>query len=468
MFVGGEWIDGVGTFEVRLPYDGSLVAEVQEADLAILDRAVAAAREGAAAMAKLTLYERAELLTRLHDIVKRDLAEFARLICLECGKPIRESRVEAERCLQTIIASAQEARQLHGEVIPIDAAPVGKGRMAMTVREPVGVIGAITPFNVPLNLALHKIGPALAGGNAVVHKPAEKTPLSATHLAKAIEEAGAPRGAYNLVHGMGPTLGPAMATHPGIDMLTFTGSAAVGRSLKAAAGFKRVTLELGNNSAAIVEPDADLDWAVARCVAGSFAHSGQVCISVQRIYVHDRIAVEFVDRLKRGTEALKIGHPMEDSTDVSSLINLTAAERVESWIKEAGAAGATVVTGGTRTNTTISPTIVTNAAETLRLCCEEVFGPVVVIHTYSELDDAIARVNAGPYGLQAGVFTRDLERAFHAARALRYGGVMINDVPMFRADHMPYGGMKSSGIGREGPKYAIEEMTELKTIVWKL
>lgn len=468
IFIGGQWIETGKTFEVRLPYDGTLVGIVQEADLTTLDRAVVAAREGALAMAKLTAYERAELLTRIHDIVKRDLAEFARLICLETGKPIREARVEAERTLQTIIASAHEARQLHGEVVPIDAAPIGKGRMAITVREPVGVIGAITPFNVPLNLAFHKIGPALAGGNAVIHKPAEKTPLSATRLAKAIEEAGAPKGAFNLIHGLGPILGPAMAAHPGIDMLTFTGSANVGRSLKVAAGFKRMTLELGNNSAAIVEPDTDLDWAIPRCVAGSFAHSGQVCISVQRIYVHESIAAVFIERLKNGAEALKLGHPMEDATEVSSLINVAAAERVETWINEAVAAGATLVTGGKRTNATISPTILTNASEELRICCEEVFGPVVVVHTYSDLDDAIARVNAGPYGLQAGVFTRDIERGFRAARLLKYGGVLINDVPMFRADHMPYGGMKSSGIGREGPKYAIEEMTELKIIVWKI
>ena len=468
LYINGEWVETGKTFEVRLPYDGTLVAELHEADLPTLDRAVAAARAGAKAMAQLTAYERAELLIRIHDVVKRDLADFARLICLETGKPIREARVEAERTLQTIIASAHEARQLCGEVIPIDAAPIGKGRMAMTVREPVGVIGAITPFNVPLNLAFHKIGPALAGGNAVIHKPAEKTPLSAARLARAIDEVGAPRGAYNLVNGMGPVLGPAMATHPGIDMLTFTGSVAVGRSLKAAAGFKRVTLELGNNSAAILEPDTDLDWAVPRCVAGSFAHSGQVCISVQRIYVHETIASKFLERFEKATEALKIGHPMDDATEVSSMITVAAAERVESWIQEAVAAGAKLLTGGKRQHATITPAIVTNAKESLRLCCEEVFGPVVVVHTYTDLDDAIARVNAGPFGLQAGVFTKDIERAFRAAHALRYGGVMINDVPMFRADHMPYGGMKSSGIGREGPKYAIEEMTEMKTIVWKI
>ncbi|MEO8027647.1 MAG: aldehyde dehydrogenase family protein [Bryobacteraceae bacterium] len=468
MFIGGEAVETGKTFEVSLPFDSSVVAEVQEADGATLDRAVASAREGAAAMAKLTLYDRAELLMRVHDLVRRDLGEFARLICLETGKPIREARVEAERSLQTLIASAHEARQLCGEVIPIEAAPVGKGRMAMTVREPVGVIGAITPFNVPMNLALHKVGPALAGGNAVVHKPAEKTPLSATRLAHLFAEAGAPKGAYNVVHGTGPELGPNMATHPGIDMLTFTGSVAVGRSLKTVAGLKKMTLELGNNSAAILEPDTDLDWAVGRCVAGAFANSGQVCISVQRIFVHESLASEFLERFKAGAEALKIGHPMEDSTEISSLITQAAAERVESWIREAVDAGGKVVTGGRRTGATISPTIVTGIADKVRLSCEEAFGPVAVVHVYRDLEDTIARVNQGPFGLQAGIFTRDIERAFRAAHALRYGGVMINDVPMYRADHMPYGGVKDSGTGREGPKYAIEEMTELKTIVWKV
>ncbi len=468
MFIGGEPVETDQLFDVRLPYDGTLVAQVHEADEDTLNDAVAAAREGAKAMAKLTAFERAELLTRVHDIVRRDVAEYTRLICMETGKPIKEARVEAERSQQTLIACAIEARQLHGEVIPIDAAPIGKGRMAMTVREPVGVIGAITPFNVPMNLALHKAGPALAAGNAVIHKPAEKTPLSASRLAQAFAEAGAPKGAYNVVHGMGPALGPKMAAHPGIDMLTFTGSVAVGQALKAAAGFKRVTLELGSNSAAIVADDADLDWAVARCTPGAFAHSGQVCISVQRIYAHESILDEFLARYVAAASALKVGHPFEETTDISSLITEAAAERVESWIKEAVAGGASVLTGGTRSRATIAPTIVVGAANTARLSCEEVFGPVVVVHPYKDFDEAIAQVNNTPYGLQAGVFSRNIERAFSAARAIRCGGVMINDTPMFRADHMPYGGVKQSGIGREGPKYAIEEMTDLKVIVWKV
>ncbi len=468
MFIAGEAVRSERTFDVRLPYDGTVVAQVHEAMEADLEQAVQAAREASTVMAAMSLYERAELLVRTHDIVRRDLAEFARLICLETGKPIRESRVEAERCLQTLVACALEARQLHGEVIPIDAAPIGKGRMAMTVREPVGVVGAITPFNVPMNLALHKVGPALAAGNAVVHKPAEKTPLSATRLAQAFAEAGAPKGAFNVIHGLGEFLGPKMAAHPGIDMLTFTGSVAVGMSLKAAAGFKRVTLELGSNSAAIVAEDADLDWAVARCTAGAFAHSGQVCISVQRIYAHESIVDTFLDRFAKAAAALKVGHPLDETTDISSLINEAAAKRVESWIQEAVASGAKIVTGGTRTGSTIAPTIVTGALDSARLSCEEVFGPVVVVHTYKDMPEAIRRVNDTPYGLQAGVFTRDLERAFGAARSIRCGGVIINDVPMFRADHMPYGGVKRSGIGREGPKYAIEEMTDVKVIVWKV
>ncbi len=467
MFIGGEAVETDRTFDVCLPYDGTLVARVCEANEADLDRAIAAAREGAAAMAKMSLYDRAELLMRVHDIVRRDQVEFTKLVCMETGKPIREARVEAERCLQTLIACAQEARQLRGEVVPIDAAPIGKGRMAMTVREPVGVVGAITPFNVPMNLALHKAGPALAAGNAVVHKPAEKTPLSATRLAQAFAEAGAPKGAYNVVHGLGPLLGPKLAAHSGIDMLTFTGSVAVGKSLKAAAGFKRVTLELGSNSAAIVAADADLDFAVSRCTAGAFAHSGQVCISVQRIYAHESVVDGFLARYVKAASTMKVGHPFEETTDISSLINESAAKRVESWIGESVAAGAKVLTGGTRSYATIAPTIVTGVADSARLSCEEVFGPVVVVHPYRDFDDAIRRVNDTPYGLQAGVFTRDMEGAFAAARAIRCGGVIINDVPMFRADHMPYGGVKQSGIGREGPKYAIEEMSDVKVIVWK-
>jgi acyl-CoA reductase-like NAD-dependent aldehyde dehydrogenase len=467
-YIGGEWVDADDHEIVRLPYDYSPVGKVPRAEAAVVDKAVAAAKQGLRQMREMGNSERADMLTRIGELVKRDLAEFAHLICDETGKPIKEARVEAERSLATLLASAHEARQLHGEVVPMDFALMGKGRMAMTVREPLGIIGCITPFNVPLNLGLHKIGPALAGGNAVIHKPATKTPLSASRLAHTMDEAGVPKGAYNLITGSGAKIGMALAEHQDVAMLTFTGSAEVGRTIKSRAGFKKVTLELGNNSAVIIEPEADLGVAVSRTVQGAFSHSGQVCISVQRVFVHERIAGEFTDRLKAATEALKIGHPYEDSTDISSLIDETEAIRIERWIEEAVARGAKVVTGGTRKFATIAPAVLVDVPDSCSISCREAFGPLVAVYKYSDLEDAIERSNATPYGLQAGIFTNDLQRAFRAARKLEVGGVMINDIPMYRADHMPYGGVKESGTGREGPKYAIEEMTEMKLICWKV
>jgi len=468
MYIGGEWVATSEQTEVRLPYDGSPAGRVYQAGPELVDRAVAAAGAASAKMRALANYERADLLLRLVELVRRDLADFARLIASETGKPIREARLEVERGIQTLIASAEAARSLCGEVVPMDAAPAGKGRMALTVREPRGVVAAITPFNFPFNLALHKIGPALGAGNAVVHKPAGVTPLSALRLARAMEEAGAPPGAYNVVTGPGSLTGEALVRHSGVNMVTFTGSAEIGLAIKVAAGLKHVTLELGGNSAVIIEPDADLENAVARSVVGAFANSGQVCISVQRIYVHESVAAKFLESFVAATERLVIGRPFDESTDISSLITEKEAVRVEQWIEEAIAAGAQLLTGGRRTGATVSPAILAEAGEQLRVCCQEVFGPVVVVNRYRMLEEAIERVNNSVYGLQAGVFTRDLERAFRAARRLEVGGVIINDVPTFRADHMPYGGVKQSGTGREGPKYAIEEMTELKLICWKV
>lgn len=467
-YIGGEWIDTADHEVVRLPYDGSPVGTVPRAGVELVDRAVTAARHGAAAMRVLANHERADLLLRVGDLIRRDLAEYTNLVCAETGKPIKEAKVEVERGLQTLIAAAHEARQLHGEVVPMEFSATGKGRMAITVREPLGIIACITPFNVPLNLALHKVAPALAGGNAVIHKPATKTPLSALRLARTMEEAGAPKGAYNVITGSGALIGMALAEHPGIAMLTFTGSPEVGRTIKARAGFKKVTLELGNNSAVIIEPGSDMATAVARTVQGAFSHSGQVCISVQRVYVHSTIAADFTARLKTATEALTIGHPYEQSTDISSLIDEAEAIRIEKWIEEAVGAGAKVITGGKRTHATVTPAILTDVPNTCQISCQEAFGPVVAIYPYDDLDAAIEQANATPYGLQAGIFTPDMQRAFQAARKLEVGGVMINDIPMYRADHMPYGGVKESGTGREGPRYAIEEMTELKLICWKV
>jgi acyl-CoA reductase-like NAD-dependent aldehyde dehydrogenase len=467
IFIGGEWVETGSDYEVRLPYDGSLVARVSSSGPEQVAAACTAARQAAGVMAEMTNAERSALLMRLHAIVQRDLAAFTNDLCLETGKPLVECRVEADRCLQTILAAATEALRLSGEAVPMDAHPMGRGRMAMTVREPVGVIAAITPFNVPLNLALHKVAPALAAGNAVVHKPSEQTPLSALRLAGALKEAGAPAGAYNLVTG-GSAVGQQMVTSDDVNMVTFTGSVATGRKVRQMAGLKKVTLELGNNSAVVLEPDTDLDQAVGRCVSAGFAHSGQVCISLQRVYVHEDIADGFLTRFTEASSKLKIGDPREESTGISSLISEEAAQRVESWIAEAVEAGAKSVLGGPRRYATVPPTVLTDVPLSARISCQEVFGPVVAVYRYSDLNDAIRLVNDTPYGLQAGIYTQNLTRAFQAARRFRVGGVLINDVPMFRADHMPYGGVKESGIGREGPRYAIEEMTEVKLICWKV
>jgi acyl-CoA reductase-like NAD-dependent aldehyde dehydrogenase len=467
MWVGGRALSSDRTYELRLPYDGSLTARVAEGDDQSFEAACRAAEEGAGLMAKMSNAERSDLLFRAVSLLQRDSAEFAEFLTLETGKPIKESRLEVDRGQQTLIASAIAARELTGEAIPIDGAPVGKGRLAMTVREPLGIIGAITPFNLPLNLALHKVGPALAGGNAVVHKPSELTPLSAIRLAQLFTEAGAPAGAYNVITGDGAAIGRRVVTDPRIRMITFTGSVEVGKEIRTAAGLKRATLELGGNSGLIIDRDADLDLVIPRAVQGSFILSRQTCISVQRIFVHESVADTFTRQFLSATEALQVGHPMNDTTDISSLISETEARRVESWIEDAVARGAKLLTGGSRTGATITPAVLQGVPAEARIACEEVFGPVVALNTFSELNDAVDATNQTPYGLQAGIFTRDLTRGFEAARRLKVGGVMINDIPGFRADHMPYGGMKSSGLGREGPKYAIEEMTEMKLICWR-
>lgn len=466
--IGDEWVETAETDTIRLPYDGTPVATVARGTRELLGRAIASAREAAQAMAALANYQRAELLERIAVLVRRDASEFAELISQETGRPIVEARGEVERALTTLAASAAAARDLHGEVVPLDAVAAGTGHLAMTVREPVGVIGIITPFNIPLNLALHKLGPALAGGNAVVHKPSEQTPLSAWRLAKAVQEAGAPAGAYNVVTGLGRKIGAALVEADDVDMITFTGSIATGEWIRAHAGLKKVTLELGGNSAVILEPDADLETAIPRLVQGGYAHSGQLCISVQRVYAHASIAKSVIDRLVAAVEKLKVGHPSESSTAVSSLISEAAATRVEQWTQDAVDLGGKLLTGGKRIGATVTPGVLADVPPSARLMRQELFGPLVAVNSYSNLDAVIAAVNSTPYGLQAGIFTQHLQRAFAIARKLRVGGVLINDVPTFRSDPMPYGGVKRSGIGREGPKYALEEMTDPKLIVWRV
>jgi acyl-CoA reductase-like NAD-dependent aldehyde dehydrogenase len=468
MWINGRPVTTSDPVPVRLPFDGSEVATVFRAGRADVDAAVEAAAEAFPVMRALTRDERSLILRRASEALLARKDEIARAVMNECGKPIREARLEVDRASNTLAFSAEEAHRLTGEVIPMDASPAGKGKWAMTVREPLGVIAAITPFNFPLNLAMHKIGPALAAGNTVVHKPASATPISGLLVARIFEQSGLPAGALNVITGSGGSIGDALVFHPKVNMITFTGSAEVGLRIRNLAGLKRVTLELGNNSGVIIEDDADLDEAVPRCVTGSFAHSGQVCISVQRIYVHQRVYDEFVDRFVLATRNLAIGHPSEDSTDISSLISIPEAERVEELIAEATRAGARLLTGGSRRRATIEPAVLAGVPPHVQLNCREAFGPVVGINRYETLDQAVGQLNASDYGLQAGIYTRDLEKAFRTAQQVHVGGFMINEVPQYRVDQMPYGGVKLSGAGREGPKYAIEEMTEPKLICWKV
>ncbi len=468
MRIGGQAVATATPQEVELPYDGSKVATIFQAAEKEVNAAVAAARQASRLMKEMTLDERSAILRGAYQKMLEAREDLALAISSETGKPIKEARVEVDRAALTLLFSSEEAHRLHGEVVPMDASPTGKGRWAMTVREPLGVIAAITPFNFPLNLAMHKIGPAIAAGNAVVHKPASTTPVSAIKMAALFEECGLPPGALNVVTGPGGTIGDLLVAHPDVAMITFTGSPEVGLRIRSMAGLKRVTLELGNNSALIVEPDGDLDEAVPRAVAGSFAHSGQVCISVQRIFVQRARHEEFLERFATAARKLKIGHPHDPQTDLSSLITVREAERVESWIEEARGAGARLITGGARRRATIEPTILADVPPNARVSCREAFGPVVCVNAYDTLEEAIDRVNASDYGLQAGIYTRDIQKAFLAARRIHVGGFMINEVPQYRVDQMPYGGVKLSGVGREGPKYAIEEMTEPKLVCWKV
>lgn len=468
MRIGGRPVAAGEARTVELPFDGAAVGTGYQATKEQVDAAIAAAVSAAPVMRDMTLDERSTILRKAYQRLLDDREEMAMVVASETGKPIKEARMEVERAAMTLLFSSEEAHRLRGEVVPMDASPAGKGRWAMTIREPVGVIAAITPFNFPLNLAMHKIGPAIAAGNTIVHKPASSTPISAIRMASIFEECGLPPGALNVITGPGGTIGDLLSFDKRIAMITFTGSVDVGLRIRNLAGLKKVTLELGSNSAVIVENDANLEEAAARSVAGSFAHSGQVCISVQRIFVQSKIRNAFIERCVEGARKLAIGHPYEPTTDISSLITVAEAQRVENWIGEAVDAGARLVTGGKRTRATIEPAILTDVPAGVSLSCREAFGPVVGINSYETLDEAIERVNESEYGLQAGIYTKDIQKAFLAARKVHVGGFLINEVPQYRVDQMPYGGVKLSGTGREGPKYAVEEMTEPKLVCWKV
>jgi len=419
-------------------------------------------------MRTLSRHERASILRRAAQLLTEEQDLFAQAITAESAKPLRESRTEVQRGIQTISVSADEALRLDGDMVPLDAAPTAKGYLGFTLREPLGVIAAITPFNFPLNLCLHKIAPALAAGNTVVHKPAGTTPITALLLARLFHEAGLPPGALNTIPGPSKEVGDVLLEHVAVQMITFTGSAAVGAELRQRAGLKRMTLELGSNAAVIVLPDVSIPEVAQRCAAAAYAHSGQVCISVQRIYVHQDVHASFVEAFTAAANGLRKGIPEDPETQISCLISEAESERVASWVREATEAGAILHTPLRRDGAKLTPAVVTSAPQQSKLIRQEVFGPVAAINPIASLDDAIAAVNDSDYGLQAGIFTQHLPSAWQAAREIHTGAVLINETPQFRADHMPYGGVKLSGSGREGPRYAIQEMTEPKLIVWKL
>ncbi len=447
------------------PYTGSLVAETPLAAQQDVAEAIGRAYAARETMARLPAYQRAHILNRISQLIDAQREELARLMVQESGKPIRYARGEAARAVETFTFAADEARRLHGETVPLDAAQSGVGRVGYYVRTPVGVVGAITPFNFPLNLVAHKVAPAIAAGCPIVLKPAPATPLTALRLAELAHEAGLPAGGFEVVVG-DADVGRWLTSDPRVAMLTFTGSPPVARAISQAAGLRRVTFELGGNAAVIVDAGVPLtDDLINKLLVGSFAYSGQVCISVQRIYVHRTLYTAFRDRFTAGAGQLRLGDPMQPETEIGPLINDAAAERVADWLTTAAAQGATILTGGVRRGRLFAPTVLENVTPDMQVMCAEAFGPLVNLLPFDDFEQALAAADDSEFGLQAGVFTPTLTHALRAVERLNVGGVIINDAPTFRVDHMPYGGNKNSGVGREGPRFAIEDMTTLKMVV---
>lgn len=465
VLINGEWTgDDLPGIDVINPYDNALLGIVPEATPELVERAIVAAQEGFKANSALPAWKRSEILERAAGFMLRDKEEIAAIIAMEAGKSWKFALAEAERSAETFRFAAHEAKNEHGSLVPMDASPVSAGRFGYYLRVPIGVIGAITPFNFPLNLVAHKVAPAIAAGNALVVKPATKTPLSLLKLAEILEEAGLPAGVLNVVIGSGKVVGNQLVQDERLAMVTFTGSPDVGRGIKSLAGLKRVTLELGSNSPTVIDEDANLDKAVPRCVVGSFANSGQVCISVQRIFVHRKRYDEFLAKFVAATRELIVGDPMDRTCDIGPMISNVELQRALDWLEEAKKLGAVIETGGNRVGNCLEPTILSGVTTDMQVMCSEVFAPIVSVLPFDTFDEALDMADASVYGLQAGVYTNDINKAFQAVKRLDVGGVIINDVPTFRVDHMPYGGNKLSGVGREGIRYAMEEMTNIKLV----
>mgnify|MGYP001548008091 FL=1 len=467
MLIGGEWVAGARSTDVIDPFRGSLVGTAPVSGLDDLDAALDAATKAKAMVAALPGFKRSAILEKAAQLLADRIPEIAKIMTRETGKAIKDSTAEVERSMDTIKLSAGEAVRIEGRHVPLDAAPMGAGKIAMLLRFPVGVVAGITPFNAPFNLACHKVAPAFAAGNAIVLKAPPQAPLTVHALSRLFAGAGMPAGSLNVLYG-GADLGRALVADLRVDFITFTGSTRAGAEIKAQSGLRRVALELGGNGSTLVHEDADIAAAAAQCARNASRLAGQSCISVQNIHVHAAVLDRFIADAVATVKTLRLGDPLDSTTDVGTLIDEPAARRVESWIEDAVAQGARILVGGKRRGAQIEPTLLTGVSPGSKVVCEEVFGPVASIIPYQTIDEAIDRINASPYGLQCGIFTRSTEIAFRIIREIRAGGIIVNGSSTWRTDQLPYGGVKASGIGREGPRYAIEDLTEQRLVVFNL
>ena len=470
MYIGGQPVDKEEKIDVIYPYTNEKIGEVPKGNPEDVEKAIEKAKIGLQKLKKLTAYEKYQILMKAAEILKNKREEVAKAIVYEVGKTIIEARTEVDRAVNTITFSAEEAKRIGGEYMPVDASPNGVGKKGFYFREPAGIAACITPFNFPLNLTAHKIAPAIAAGCPFVLKPSERTPLSPTMLCEIFLEAGVPEEAVSIIPGFAD-VGQAMTTHPDVRVVSFTGSLKVGEIIAKQAGLKKIVMELGSNSAVVVDEGANLQLAAKKSVLGGFAIAGQVCISVQRILVHENVADEFEKLLKEEVSKLKFGDPMKEDTDVGPVISLDEVNRIHTWIEEAVKKGAQIKIGGmscAEDKTVFQPTIISNIPEDVKLFHEEAFAPVITVKRFKTIDEAVELVNKTNYGLQVGVFTNNIKTAWKFIENAKVGGVIINDIPTFRADHMPYGGVKGSGIGREGPKFAVEDYTEIKAVMFDL
>jgi acyl-CoA reductase-like NAD-dependent aldehyde dehydrogenase len=466
-FLDGHWREDGDLVEIHAPYDGTLIARVTQGRHAHAEAAIAAAVKAFGTTRRLPAFERQRVLRQISSFMTQRKEEFTRTLAQEAGKPIKSARTEVERSIFTFNVAAEEATRIYGEYLPLDTQESTAGRWGIVRRFPLGPIAGITPFNFPLNLVAHKVAPAIAAGCSMVLKPAPQTPLCSLLLAECVQQAGWPDGGLNVLP-LSNEDASLLVTDDRIKLISFTGSVPVGWDIKRRAGKKKVVLELGGNAAVIVHHDADLEYAADRCITGGFGYAGQTCISVQRILVEHSVYGKFTDLFVEGVKKLKTGDPLDESTDVGPLIRESDAIRTTAWIDEAVRTGARLLCGGARHNLVVEPTVLTGTKPEMKVNCQEIFGPVVTVEPYKDFDDALRKANQSAYGLQAGVFTRDAKLLFQAYEELEVGGVIAGDVPSFRIDQMPYGGVKDSGLGREGLRYAIEEMTEPKLMVMNL